>query len=119
MVDTAYPKSYCLLLDTVYWILFPSWSLVSACIDTPYLKIRHIGCQNKVKAMDASLGNADNSRIVSDKGNTKSLDNDCSKTGNDRSSKNHSSTSGHESNRSRKENSQSGNECSKRSKCWE
>ncbi|GKA49355.1 hypothetical protein Tco_0742428 [Tanacetum coccineum] len=29
--------AYCLLLDTAYWILFPSWSLVSAGIDTPYL----------------------------------------------------------------------------------
>ncbi|GKE62607.1 hypothetical protein Tco_1512974, partial [Tanacetum coccineum] len=29
--------AYCLLLDTAYWILFPSWSLVSAGTDTPYL----------------------------------------------------------------------------------
>ncbi|GKD27878.1 hypothetical protein Tco_1234092, partial [Tanacetum coccineum] len=32
-LDTA----YCLLLDTAYWFLFPSWSLVSAGTDTPYL----------------------------------------------------------------------------------
>ncbi|GKG20791.1 hypothetical protein Tco_0380592, partial [Tanacetum coccineum] len=25
------------LMDTAYWILFPSWSLVSAGTDTPYL----------------------------------------------------------------------------------
>nr|GEV47295.1 reverse transcriptase domain-containing protein [Tanacetum cinerariifolium] len=29
--------AYCLLLDMAYWILFPSWSLVSAGIDTLYL----------------------------------------------------------------------------------
>ncbi|GJV71698.1 hypothetical protein Tco_1491693 [Tanacetum coccineum] len=29
--------AYCLLLDMAYWILFPSWSLVSAGTDTPYL----------------------------------------------------------------------------------
>ncbi|GKA44179.1 hypothetical protein Tco_0736903 [Tanacetum coccineum] len=29
--------TYCLLLDTAYCILFPSWSLVSAGTDTPYL----------------------------------------------------------------------------------
>ncbi|GKB13084.1 putative reverse transcriptase domain-containing protein [Tanacetum coccineum] len=29
--------AYCLLLDTTYWILFPSWSLVSVGTDTPYL----------------------------------------------------------------------------------
>ncbi|GJT13138.1 hypothetical protein Tco_0860180 [Tanacetum coccineum] len=29
--------AYCLLQDTAYWILFPSWSLVSASTDTPYL----------------------------------------------------------------------------------
>ncbi|GJT46763.1 hypothetical protein Tco_0955478 [Tanacetum coccineum] len=29
--------TYCLLLDMAYWILFPSWSLVSAGTDTPYL----------------------------------------------------------------------------------
>ncbi|GJW68836.1 ribonuclease H-like domain-containing protein [Tanacetum coccineum] len=30
MVDTALNTAYCLLLDMAYWILFPSWSLVSA-----------------------------------------------------------------------------------------
>ncbi|GJS42321.1 hypothetical protein Tco_0567364 [Tanacetum coccineum] len=29
MVDTVLNTAYCLLLDTAYWILFPSWSLVS------------------------------------------------------------------------------------------
>ncbi|GJU80007.1 hypothetical protein Tco_1282372 [Tanacetum coccineum] len=29
--------AYCLLLDMAYWILFPSWSLVSVGTDTPYL----------------------------------------------------------------------------------
>ncbi|GJV65824.1 ribonuclease H-like domain-containing protein [Tanacetum coccineum] len=29
--------AYCLLLDTTYWILFPSWHLVSAGTDTLYL----------------------------------------------------------------------------------
>ncbi|GJZ06424.1 hypothetical protein Tco_0540217 [Tanacetum coccineum] len=43
IVDTAYPKSWIwrigwfLNLDTTYWILFPSWSLVSVGTDTPYL----------------------------------------------------------------------------------
>ncbi|GKB73976.1 putative mitochondrial protein, partial [Tanacetum coccineum] len=46
--------AYCLLLDTAYWILFPSWSLVSAGTDTPYLPtwIRRIGCQNSTQPVN-------------------------------------------------------------------
>ncbi|GJT96155.1 hypothetical protein Tco_1091673 [Tanacetum coccineum] len=40
----------------------------------------------EVKALDASSGDIDISKIVSDKGNAKCSQNDCSKTGNDQSS---------------------------------
>ncbi|GKD16060.1 hypothetical protein Tco_1205218, partial [Tanacetum coccineum] len=62
----------------------------------------------EVRALDASSGNIESGRIVSDKWSAKSLENDCSETGNDQSS-------GNESNTSRNASSRSGNECSKRS----
>ncbi|GJW18446.1 hypothetical protein Tco_0025882 [Tanacetum coccineum] len=58
--------------------------------------------------MNACSGNTYNSGIVSERGNTNSLENDCSKTGNDQSSRNQSSTFGNKSSRPR-------NECSERS----
>ncbi|GKC22992.1 hypothetical protein Tco_1025142 [Tanacetum coccineum] len=61
----------------------------------------------KVKALDASSGNTNNSGIVTKKGNAKSSENDCNKTGNDQSS-------GNESNTSRNKSSRSGNECSEK-----
>ncbi|GKF81375.1 hypothetical protein Tco_0239977, partial [Tanacetum coccineum] len=36
-VSSLMNTAYCLLLDTTYWILLPSWSLVSAGTDMPYL----------------------------------------------------------------------------------
>ncbi|GJT41339.1 hypothetical protein Tco_0941204 [Tanacetum coccineum] len=62
----------------------------------------------EVRALDASSGNIESSRIVSDKWSAKSLENDCNETGNDQSS-------GNESNTSRNASSRSGNECSERS----
>ncbi|GJU25488.1 hypothetical protein Tco_1164109 [Tanacetum coccineum] len=62
----------------------------------------------ELKAMDASSGEIDNSRFVSDKGNAHNLENDCSKRRNVQSLENQSNTSGNESSRS-------GNECSERS----
>ncbi|GJZ50141.1 hypothetical protein Tco_0604331 [Tanacetum coccineum] len=50
-----------------------------------------------VKALDASLGNIENSGIVSVKGNANISENDCSKTKNDQSSEKQSSTSRNES----------------------
>ncbi|GJY03799.1 hypothetical protein Tco_0369739 [Tanacetum coccineum] len=58
--------------------------------------------------MNACSGNTYNSGIVSERGNTNSLENDCSKTGNDQSSRNQSSTFGNKSSRPR-------NECNERS----
>ncbi|GKF80244.1 hypothetical protein Tco_0238846, partial [Tanacetum coccineum] len=69
----------------------------------------------EIKALDASSGNTKGSGTVSEKGNANGLENDCSKTWNDQSSRNQSSTSANESSRSRIESSRSGNECSERS----
>ncbi|GJU86299.1 hypothetical protein Tco_1293845 [Tanacetum coccineum] len=68
-----------------------------------------------VKGADASSGNTNSSGIVSNRGNANSLENDCSKTGNDQIFMNQSSTSGNESSKSRNDNSKSGNEFSERS----
>ncbi|GKE23089.1 hypothetical protein Tco_1434601 [Tanacetum coccineum] len=61
----------------------------------------------EVKALNASSGNIESSRKVSNKGNANSSGNDCSKTGNDQSLGNEGSTSGNEITRS-------GNECSEK-----
>ncbi|GJU16768.1 hypothetical protein Tco_1144734 [Tanacetum coccineum] len=61
----------------------------------------------EAKAVDASLGDTENSGFVSDKGNAYSSENDCSKTGNDQISEKQSNISGNESSRS-------GNECSEK-----
>ncbi|GJS74848.1 hypothetical protein Tco_0707689 [Tanacetum coccineum] len=58
--------------------------------------------------MDKRVLHEQHSGIVSERWNTNSSDNDCSKTGNDQISGNQSSTFGNESSRS-------GNECSERS----
>ncbi|GJU33235.1 hypothetical protein Tco_1176824 [Tanacetum coccineum] len=50
----------------------------------------------EVKALNASSGNIESSRKVSNKGNANSSGNDCSKTGNDQSLGNEGSTSGNE-----------------------
>ncbi|GJS66981.1 hypothetical protein Tco_0681545 [Tanacetum coccineum] len=68
----------------------------------------------EVKTADASSGNTNNSGIVSNRGNTNSSENDCSKTGNDQSSGNQSNISWNESSRSRNESSRPGNECAKK-----
>ncbi|GKE13641.1 hypothetical protein Tco_1417192, partial [Tanacetum coccineum] len=59
----------------------------------------------EVRVLDARSGNIESSGIVSDKISAKTLENDCSKTGNYQSSGNESSTS-------RNASSRSGNQCS-------
>ncbi|GJX78860.1 hypothetical protein Tco_0327009 [Tanacetum coccineum] len=58
------------------------------------------------------------SGTVSEKGNANGLENDCSKTWNDQSSRNQSSTSANESNISGIKSSRSRNECSERYNLW-
>ncbi|GJS41385.1 hypothetical protein Tco_0566428 [Tanacetum coccineum] len=62
----------------------------------------------EVKVVNASSGDTTNGGFILDNRNAHSLENDCSKTGNDQSLKKQSNTSGNESSRL-------GNECCERS----